>query len=190
MTAIAAPSSPVTLPLTLHIAERAGKPVVDETFISDRVARANQIFAPYSVQFEVKARESLAEAHAAMETRADRDKLGAYFKRGTIHVFFVESLRDVDEPDRMRRGVHWHSTTYPGAHYVIVSSIAGVDVPAHELGHYLGNPEHSDTPGNLMSYEHTEVLPFLDDAQRAKLARKLKTYLSTKELKPVLAPAR
>ena len=173
---------PVVLPVTLHVVQRAGTPVVDGAFIAERFARANDIFAQYGVQFEVREQRPLDERHAALETRADRNALGSYFARGTLHVFCVASLRDVDEPDRMRRGVHWHSTTRAGAHYVIVSSIAGVDVLAHELGHYLGNPEHSEVAGNLMSYEHTEVLPFLDEAQQVRLRRRLKTYLATKEL--------
>ena len=175
---------PVVLPLTLHIAERAGVPVVDDAFITARVARANEIFAPYDVQFTVTSRVALEERHAAMASRADRDALGEYFTRGTIHVFLVESLLDVDQPDRVRRGVHWLSATCRGAHYVILSSIAGVSVLAHELGHYLGNPQHSDDPGNLMSYQHTEVLPFLDTAQIGRLRRRLRQYLTTKELVP------
>lgn len=177
----------VVLPITLHLAERGGAPVVDEAFIAARVARANEIFAAYGVQFAVKERTVLAERNAALENRPDRDALGAYFARGTVHVFCVASLRDVDEPDRMRRGVHWRSTKYPEAHFVIVSSIAGVDVLAHELGHYLGNPEHSEVPGNLMSYEHTEVTPFLDDAQAVRLRRRLRTYLTSGELVPLPA---
>jgi hypothetical protein len=93
----------------------------------------------------------------------------------------------VDEADRTRRGVHWRSTTHPGAHFVIVSSIAGVDVLAHELGHYLGNPEHSEVPGNLMSYEHTAAIPFLDEAQVVRLRRRLRTYVTSRELLPVPA---
>jgi hypothetical protein len=176
----------VTLPVTLHVAQSGGAPVVDEAFVTERIARANEIFAVHGVRFEVVTRKPLPEGHAAMETRADRDALGAFFARGTIHVFCVASLRDVDEPERMRRGVHWRSTTHRGAHFVILSSIAGVDVLAHELGHYLGNPEHSDAPGNLMSYEHTDVLPFLDQAQSERLRRRLKAYLASKELVPLV----
>jgi hypothetical protein len=83
----------------------------------------------------------------------------------------------------MRRGVHWHSRTHAGAHFVILSVLGGVDVMAHELGHFLGNPEHSETPGNLMSYEHTDVLPFLDAAQLANVRRALAGYLRRAELK-------
>lgn len=184
------PQRTVTLPITLHVATGGGAPVVDEAFIGERVARANEIFAVHGVQFAVKERKPLAELHAAMETSADRDALGEYFARGTVHVFCVASLRDVGEPERMRRGVHWRSTTHAGAHYVILSSIAGVDVLAHELGHYLGNPSHSEVAGNLMSYEHTDVTPFLDEAQAARLRRRLQAYLSSRELVPLPAAKR
>jgi hypothetical protein len=179
----------VRLPITLHVAQSGGAPVVDETFIAERIARANEIFAVHGVEFAVKDRKPLAERHAMIDSRGDRDALGDYFARGTIHVFCVQSLRDVDEPDRVRRGVHWHSTTHAGAHYVILSSIAGVDVLAHELGHYLGNPEHSHVPGNLMSYERTDAMPFLDELQAARLRRRLRSYLSSHELVPLPAVA-
>jgi len=85
----------------------------------------------------------------------------------------------------MRRGVHWHSRSHPGAHFVILSSIAGTDVLAHELGHFLGNPKHSDTPGNLMSYERGDAPPFLDPEQVARMQRALQGYLRRGELRPV-----
>jgi hypothetical protein len=157
--------------------------VVSDAFIAERVSRAGEIFGVYGVQFQVVAQQPLPERHVALETRADRDALGAYFARGTIHVFCVASLMDVDEPGRVRRGVHWHSTTHAGAHYVVVSAISGPDVLAHELGHYLGNPSHSEVAGNLMSYEHTEVLPFLDDAQQKRMRRTIAGYLASGELK-------
>ncbi|HEX4354974.1 MAG TPA: hypothetical protein VHZ95_18715 [Polyangiales bacterium] len=174
-----------TLPIVVHVAERAGKPVADAQFIADRIARTNEIYAPYQIRFEVLAERPLAETHARMETRADRDALGAEVSRGAIDCFIVESLRDVDEPDRVRRGVHWHSQTHPGAHFVILSIIGGLDVLAHELGHFLGNPKHSEVAGNLMSYEHTEVLPFLDEAQQLNVRRALAGYLKRGELKLV-----
>ena len=71
---------------------------------------------------------------------------------------------------------------------MILSAIAGPDVLAHELGHFLGNPAHSDVPGNLMSYQHTEALPFLDALQSSRLRRTLRRYLRTRELVPARAP--
>ena len=124
-----------------------------------------------------------------METREDRDALGTRVHEGVINCFVVSSLRDVDEPERMRRGVHWHSTSVTGAHYVILSAIAEPFVLAHELGHFLGNPRHSHTPGNLMSYTRLEGLPFLDAVQQARVRRRLQRYLHDGELVPVPAAA-
>jgi len=42
-------------------------------------------------------------------------------------------------------------------------------------------------PGNLMSYEHTEVTPFLDEAQALRLKRRLRTYVESRELVPLKA---
>lgn len=177
-----------SLPIVVHVAELDGEPVASEAFIAERIERANQIFAPYHVAFVVTGRKPLAAAHARLETRADRDKLGAKVGKGVIDLFVVESLRDVDEPGRMRRGVHWRSASLPRAHFVILSTLGGPDVLAHELGHYLGNPNHSDTPGNLMSYERGDAPPFLDAAQVARLERALRRYLGSRELRTVRNP--
>jgi hypothetical protein len=169
---------PVVLPLIVHVAPD----VVSEAFVVEHVARANEIFAPYGVQFVVAKTKVLAAKHVALETREDRDALGAYAKRGAIDCFIVGSLRDVDDPKEMRRGVHWRSSAHPGARYVIVSSSAGPNVLAHELGHYLGNHRHSEAPGNLMSYIAGEGLPVLDAAQQKRLARTVREQLKSGEL--------
>jgi hypothetical protein len=182
----AADRAHIVLPLHVHVAEVAGQPVVSDEFIESRVTRASEIYAPYGVGFAIARRLPLAAAHAVQDSRDDRDALAAYTTSHAIDCFVVASLRDVDEPERMRRGVHWHARKPRGKHYVILSSIAGPDVLAHELGHFLGNPEHSDVPGNLMSYEHTDVLPFLDAPQREKLRRALAGYLRRRELVPLV----
>jgi hypothetical protein len=190
LTAAAEPPPPIRwLPLAVHVVEMDGQPVAPDGFIEARVARANQIFAPYRVGFVIVKRLPLTAAHAKLETRADRDALGKEVQKRVIDVFVVESLRDVDEPERMRRGVHWHSSTFPGAHFVIVSLLGGPDVMAHELGHYLGNPEHSQTPGNLMSYERGQGEPFLDAAQLTRIERTLRGYFARKDLVAAPAPA-
>jgi hypothetical protein len=176
------------LPLLLHVVAQDGKPVADAAFIEERIARANEIYAPYRVGFVVKERRPLPAAHAHLSSRADRDALATYLERKVINCFVVASLRDVDEPERMRRGVHWHAATRGGAHYVIISTLGGRDVLSHELGHFLGNPEHSPTPGNLMSYEHGPMLPFLDPSQLKRLERSLRGYFKRGELVPADAP--
>lgn len=171
------------LPLVAHVVEVNGTPVASEEFLRERVARANAIFAPYGVGFVLEKRLPLPAAHARLETRSDRDALARHVGKQVIDWFVVDSLRDVDEPERMRRGVHWHARGQR-AHYVILSTLGGPDVLAHELGHYFGNPEHSPTPGNLMCYERGDVEPpFLDAEQRQRLARALRGYLQRGELR-------
>jgi hypothetical protein len=178
-------AEPTRLPLVFHVtqpAEDAGAVVAGDAFLERQLERANAIFAPYAIAFAAKqVRASTARAH--MQTRADRDALGRLVEPGVINCFVVASLRDVDEPARMRSGVHWRSRSVPGAHYVILSATAHSDVLAHELGHFMGNPRHSATPGNLMSYQRTEALPFLDDAQQRRMRRRLEHYLRSGELR-------
>jgi hypothetical protein len=180
------------LPLVLHVAELDGRPVADENFLRERVARANEIYAPYRVGFVVQRRLPLASQHAHLESRADRDALAAYAQPKVIDCFVVASLRDVDEPERMRRGVHWHASARSGRsrpHYVILSTLGEPDVFSHELGHFLGNPEHSDTAGNLMSYQRGMVPPFLDASQLARLERALRGYFERGELVQAAPPS-
>jgi hypothetical protein len=176
------------LPLAVHVVEQDGQPVADEAFIRARVERANEIYAPYRIGFVLQKRLPLAAGHAHLSSRADRDALARYLQRKVINCFVVSSLRDVDEPERMRRGVHWHAASRAGAHYVIISVLGDRDVFSHELGHFLGNPEHSPTPGNLMSYERGPMLPFLDGAQLSRVERRLRGYFKRGELKRAEPP--
>jgi hypothetical protein len=180
---------PVVLPIVVHVAEVDGQPVVPADFVAQRVERANAIFAPYAVSFAVSATRPLAAAHAVLESRADRDALASQVDTGVIDCFVVRSMRDVDDPTELRRGVHWHAPARAGSsarpHYVILSTLGGISVLAHELGHYLGNPAHSDVVGNLMSYDHGGQLPVLDTAQRKRLERVLRGYLRRRELVPL-----
>jgi hypothetical protein len=184
----ASPPSVVRLGLAVHVTREAGKPAADEAFVKRQVATANRIFAPYGVAFERRERHAREEVTARVNTRAERNAFGAFVRPGLINLFVVTSLRDVDEPERMRRGVHWHSKTHAPAHYVILSGISFDAVLAHELGHFLGNRRHSKTPGNLMSYHHTDVLPFLDEPQQRRLRQKLDQYLRSGELTPLPSP--
>ena len=175
------------LPLAIHVVEQDGKPIADESFLRARVERANEIFAPYRIGFVTQQRLPLNASHAHLSSRADRDALADHVRPKVINCFVVGSLRDVDEPARMRRGVHWHAASRPGAHFVIISLLGDRDVFSHELGHFLGNPSHSETPGNLMSYTRGSMLPFLDAAQRARMERRLRGYFKRGELEPVEA---
>ena len=181
-------AGPTTLTIDVQIARIDGEPVVPGAFVQERLDAANRIYAPYGVQFAVGTTLDLGAEHAALETAADRDALGALVRPFAINLFVVRSLRDVDEPERMRRGVHWHSRSHAGKHYVILSSIAGPDVLAHELGHYLGNPKHSEVAGNLMSYQRGDEPPFLDAAQVRRIQRTLRGYRKSGELRANVKP--
>ena len=181
---------PVSFGLRVMVAEVDGEPVVDEQWVAERIGWANRIFEPATLDFRQRSREPLAEEHADLVSRSDRHALGPLVEGTLIHVFVVRSLANVDVDGDFIRGVHWRSRRGgpgPGGgrrHYVILSSIAGPTVLAHELGHFFGNP-HSDTPGNIMSYSRGSGPPFFDRAQLGRIRRHRQRFLSTRELIPL-----
>jgi hypothetical protein len=177
----------IALPLSITVAEHDGALVVSDAWIQSQVETANTIFAPHGVSFRVVQRERMDARHARLENRRDRHALGALLRPEVINCFVVLSLRDVDDPNRMRFGVHWRprgEAYAPGAHFVIVSASAASFVLAHELGHFFGNG-HSDVPGNIMSYDRGNVAPFFDDAQAQRIRFMARRFLRTGELRPV-----
>ncbi|MFT3924486.1 MAG: hypothetical protein QM778_18250 [Myxococcales bacterium] len=168
-------AEPIRLPVLIHVAQEQQIDVAERIFWERQLARANEIFAPYEVAFELQ-KVVPARGKPRMDDRADRDALAAQLEAGVVNVFVVAALTDVDEPPRPRRGVHWHAGSPAGAHYVILSVIAEPEVLAHELGHYLGNPRHSEVPGNLMSYQRGEGLPVLDEAQQRRVRTTARAY--------------
>jgi len=178
-----------TLPLRVSVAEVDGTRVVDDAWIAERVHWANRIFEPAGVSVEVHEIVALDERHARLESRAHRHALGGRMADDVINVFVVASLRDVDDPTRLRMGVHWRPRGFPGAHLVIVSQTAGETVLAHELGHFFGNRQHSETPGNIMSYDRGDGAPFFDEAQIDIIRRFARRFLRTGELRPLARAA-
>lgn len=176
----------VTLPVAAAVVHVDGQPVVDRTWMDERIDWANRIFAPADIAFELVDVRPLDEAHRKLESRRDRHALGAELRPRVINWFVVEALKDVDVEDRWIRGVHWRPRGYPeGSHFVIMSQIAGSTVLAHELGHFFGNRRHPDTPGNIMSYQRGDVEPFFDDTQLRRIREHRRRFLRTRELIPV-----
>jgi hypothetical protein len=169
--------------MVFHVATSEQHHAPPEDFIRAQLEQANAIYRPLGLELFDAGRETLPERHARLVRRADRDQLLRYVRAGAVHCMVIATLMDVDEPGRERRGVHWRSRR-DSRHLVILSTLAGPYVLAHELGHFFGNREHSDTPGNLMSYTRTEAPPFLDERQKGKVQQTLRRMLGSRELRP------
>jgi len=178
-------ADPVRIPVVFHVAERDGEAVAPASFIAQQLAAANSIYVPLGIELVERERVPLAARHAELVTRADRDALARYVRKGAIHCFIVAKLMDVDEPGRERRGVHWHPPPMGRHGFLIVSKISQPYVLAHELGHLFGNREHSDVAGNLMSYKPSDQPRFLDDAQAGRVRRTLAAMLKSGFLAPL-----
>jgi len=165
------------------VADSDGKPIAKEDWLVAQVASARQLFAPFGVDFARTEGAPLGAQTAHVETRADRDAFAAHTAPHAIDVFVVESLRDVDTPERMRRGVHWRAPS--GAHYIVIVSSAPPTVLAHELGHYFGNP-HSQLVDNVMCYERSGAPVFFDADQGKRIAAWARAYVRSGELVPVV----
>lgn len=176
-----AQDAPQQVPLIFHVAELDGKPVAEADFLRSQLEHANTIYRSLGLELVQVGQRKLGATHARLVTRGERDALGASIVRAAINCFIVAQLMDVDEPGRERRGVHWH-VRGSNKHLVIVSAISGPYVLAHELGHFLGNPEHSDVAGNLMSYQHTEQIPVLDPVQVGRVKRTIEALFRSREL--------
>lgn len=179
-----------SLPVVITVAEDDGAPVVTDEWLATQLENANAIFEPSGLVFQLESKGAMGPEHARLENRRDRHHLGRLLHPQRIDVFIVRSLRDVDEPERFRQGVHWRprGDEYPPrAHFVIVSSIAGPTVLAHELGHYFGNG-HSDVPGNIMSYERGDRPPFFDEEQVARIRFSTRRFVRREELLTLARP--
>lgn len=180
----------IVVPLAMGVAQRtiekdgkpALEPVVARAFVDEQLQQANTIFGDWKIRFvEAEKSRALDAKHARLESRADRDALAASMLAGVINVFFVESLRDVDDPKGFRMGVTWRKLSNLKKKYVIVAASAKKSTMAHELGHFLGN-DHSSVKNNLMSYDRDGGKVFLDATQGAKARRTASALLASKQL--------
>ena len=127
--------------------------------------------------------DKIDEKFRALDTRSDRDDLRKLLVPKAVNVFFVESLRDVDDRALYRRGVHWRPAPNPSVRYIIVIRDAPASVLAHELGHYFGLP-HVTTKNNLMSYDRDGAEVFLTDGQRGTVTSTVRGLVARAELRP------
>lgn len=172
-----------TIPLTRHVVRADGTYVVDTAFIELELATANDLFKDAGIVFEFGSTIDTDGAHKALETRADRDKLADYRVANEVNVFFVDSLRDVDDPKLHRMGVTWRKLSDLKAKYIIVAASGSPTTLAHELGHFFGL-DHVGQKNNLMSYDRDGGAVFLTDPQRRVIRSTATKLLAQKSIVP------
>lgn len=144
----------------VHVVYRDEVPAGQPRWLADRVRQANRLFSAIDVGFEVVRAERLDGEHWRIATRLQRDELGAErFAPGLVHLFLVGQLDDVDVADTQIRGVHWRLRRDVSRRWVIMSSISGEMVLAHELGHFFSLP-HSSYRVSVMNKKPREAPPW------------------------------
>jgi hypothetical protein len=171
------------LPIAPLIAGSADAAAVTADFLADQVATANDQFAPAGMSFEAAMPVTLDAKFRELETRADRDALGPSVVAHEITVFFVASLRDVDDPKLFRMGVTWRKLTDLRVRYIIVASSARTTTMAHELGHFFGL-DHSGVKNNLMSYDRDGGTVSMSESQLVTVRQHAQGAIARKDLIP------
>jgi hypothetical protein len=138
--------------IELFVVLERGEPVQTETWWAGEAARANDLFAPMDVGFELAGVHFIGDRWAHIDTRLTRDKLGRRDRApGLMHVFMVRQLDDVDIEGNLLYGVHWRDRGRAGQRWIILSSRdSSATTFAHEAGHYFGLP-HSTYDVSIMN---------------------------------------
>jgi hypothetical protein len=181
-------------PVVLHVATRAGVPVMDEAALRDWLAVAESHFELAGIGFAPELR-ALPEGFAELARVRDRHALKKFLVPGRINVFVVGAMLDPVASATTQRAAAWQGLSptgrLAGAHieagaavpktYVILSAGDGSALSplTHELGHFFGASHHRD-PTNLMSYGRERQQ--FDEAQLETFARTLRALIRVRAL--------
>lgn len=138
--------------IELFVVLEDGEPVQSPEWWAAEAARANDLFAPMDVGFELADVHFIGDAWAHIDSRLTRDRLGRRDRKpGLVHVFMVRQLDDVDIEGNLLYGVHWRDRGRAGQRWIILSARDGSATTfAHEAGHYFGLP-HSSYAVSIMN---------------------------------------
>ena len=168
----------------IHTLELEGRPLGEGPWLDAQWAEVSRLFGEAGVALERLPVRTTAVGRPDVVSRADRDAFAAGLEPGVVNVFVIGSLADVDEPGRMRKGVHWRPSGRADLHYVLLIGSSPRGVLAHELGHFFGLA-HSGVRDNLMSYARSEGgTLFLDRGQRARVLASARASVASGELGP------
>lgn len=143
------------VPITIHVATKAGRSVVSEQQVLASVERANLELAAFDIELVIAL---IVPMHggAEIETQDHRFELGRRAEPdGSIHVFFVDRVRlnNSRKGDRRVSGMHWRyhglDRGIRGREYVAVAHNAPTTTLVHEVGHAFGLT-HDKNENNLM----------------------------------------
>jgi hypothetical protein len=172
----------VRVPVTIHVATKAGRSVVSEQQIRESVRRANTELSAFDVELVI-ARIVPMRGGARLETQDQRFELGRRAAPdGSIHVFFVDRVK-LDNPrkgDRRVSGMHWRyhglERDIRGREYVAVAHNAPTTTFVHEVGHAFGLT-HDKSTDNLMCSCRRGLDPAFTEHQGRRLRLGARRFL-------------
>ena len=150
--------------IRIHVSLDAKRALEEESqWLTLQLNTANQLFQSIKVCFQVQKVMALSPKHLIMKTRKQRTSLGrtqGALLRGSIDLFIVSQLNDVDRIGEVIRGVHWRDPKdRKFKRWIILSRIARAQVLAHELGHYFSLP-HSKYAKSIMNKTPRKKPPY------------------------------
>ena len=177
-----APTEPIRVPLTIHVASEDGHAVVSESHILASVRRANRELAGFGIHLWIREIVPM-EGGAQIESSDDRYGLARTIDRdGSVHVFFVDrvALTNPRKGDRRVSGMHWRyhgvAPDIRSREYLAVAHNAPTTTLVHEVGHAFGLTHDSDNH-NLMCSCQRSLQPAFTERQGRQLRNGARRYL-------------
>ena len=166
------------IPINFDVVERDGEPIAGIDWLAPQLADASEHYTKLGLRFAVVSLRHHAGAQR-VETRGDRDSFNYLYVYGSVNVFVVEALKDIDTTSTYERGVVWGDENDRAKKYIFMQAGSPPGVLTHEMGHILGLP-HSHQIDNVMSYSRShQQSPFFVPYQGAVMRAYARKYFQT-----------